>query len=268
MGKGKGKGKTRKSSGKGNYDKRANDGSGLPYWEHQGASGRDPRQHDTATPPAKRKGDIEYQKILAQNEKMQQELQQLRGENPTPKKPRAHEVYVSFEGADVSLISLTRMLEVEEQERGYKGHARYTESKQAIQRCKEGRDQSVPPQVTMQKLDKVLEGMQKRKQAQQEEWEQLQKKQEQLDKLWQACKTEGDKIDDEVRDTKTDWEKGEVAAKAGTNAWGGKGKGSNGAKGLAIANSYDAQPERKTGRQEDHDGQWDDDDHWGEMIEE
>ena len=252
------KGKTRKGGGKGNYEARANDGGRLPFWGRKGAAGRAPNQHDAAKSPSMRTMGTEYQKLLAQNRKMQQQLQQMRGESTAPRLPRAHEVHVCFEGAQVSLISLTRMLEVEEQERGYKGHARYDEIKEAVQRCREVRDASVPPQIRLQKLDRVLEGLQKRKQTQQESWDKLQMQQDELDKLWQACKTEGEKADDEIREAKADWEKADAAAKATTNAWSGKGGQAKGASG--------AQCERDAEHHNLH--QDDDEEYWGEPEQE
>ena len=113
-GKGKAKGAWRKGGGKGNYEARADDGGRLPYWGRKGAAGRTPYQHDASKSPTARTADAAYQKLLAQNKKLLAQNQQLRGENTMPKAPRAHEVHVTFEGAEVSLISLTRMLEVEE----------------------------------------------------------------------------------------------------------------------------------------------------------
>ena len=78
--------------------------------------------------------------LLAQNKKLLAQNQQLRGKNATPSAPRAHEEHVTFEGAEVSLISLTRMLEVEEQTRGYKQHPRYSQLQTAIERCWRKRD--------------------------------------------------------------------------------------------------------------------------------
>ena len=101
---------------------------------------------------------------------------------------------------------------------------RYKEIKDAIQRCRAIRDQGTPPKARMQKLEKILDSLQKKKDEQQANEKQLQDMQDELDAKWKICRSDGKKLEDEIREAKEDLEKASKQTSQPANAWKGKGK--------------------------------------------
>ena len=190
-GKSKGHGDTQRGKGK------SKGKSSVPWTQRsqKGAMGRQP----SGNAPPKAPTTSKLTRLVEQNKKMREELLKIRGTQPVQNKaPKAHEVYTTFEGDRVSLYSLTRMLEVEESERGYKGHARYAQIQAAIQVCRRKRDAILVPTERRQKMERIIASLQTKKDNQMQEKERLDAEQKELDARKRANGSELQKIDDEL----------------------------------------------------------------------
>ena len=230
---GKGKGTPRSHSGwtkgggkaKGYWDsqKGKSKGKGKPpapgnQRSQKGAMGRP--QYDNAPPyaPTTRK----LTRLVEQNKKMREELQQIKGAQPAQNKaPKAHEVHTMFEGDRVSLYSLTKMLEVEESERGYKGHARHAQIQAAIQVCRRKRDAVLVPTERRQKMERILASLQTKKDNQTKEMDRLALEQNELDTRKRASENELKKIADEMASAQSELNR----IQSDGSVWKGSGKG-------------------------------------------
>lgn len=132
--KGKGKGKVGKGDLAGKGPQGPPSASPGPNRSRKGAPGRIPQKMDNTTPPTnKEKWLRDENKRLADENKRLKQLEQAKTRAQQQQVPTAREIFTDFEGAKVSLAALTRMLEVEEQTRGYRGHSRYRRLEAAIQ---------------------------------------------------------------------------------------------------------------------------------------